>query len=161
MKEDITKRLARLALTAASIAIAMGYAAAFKRGGAPVWAPWLLAIGIPIALVAIMIMGAVRDKCGIRKLAVPIAFVGVLLTAGFCLALGLPANESAQSTLFFGLPLRAAIVIYGIGLIPIVVLPVAYALTFETQTLNAEDLEKVRRLGAAYAKRNDANGGAK
>lgn len=155
MKEDITKRIARLALTGALIAIAAGYASAFKPGGAPAWAPWLLAFGIPIALVAVMVMGAARDRGGIKKLTIPFVFVGVLLTLGFCLALGLPANESAQSSLILGLPLRAAIVIYGVGLIPIVVLPVAYALTFETQTLNAEDLEKVRKLGAAYAKRTE------
>lgn len=158
MKEDITKRVARLALTAASIAIAIGYASAFMTGGAPPWAPWLLVFGIPVALVAVMVMGAARDKGGIKKLALPFAFVGVLLTLGFALALGLPANESAQSSLYLGLPLRAALVIYGVGLIPIVILPVAYALTFETQTLNPEDLEKVRRLGAAYAKRNDVAG---
>lgn len=153
MKEDRTKRIARLALTAASITIAVGYASAFKSGGAPAWAPWLLAIGIPTALVSVMVMGAARARGGIRKLIVPFAFVGLLLMLGFCLALALPANESAHSTLFFGLPLRAAILIYGVGLIPTVVLPLAYALTFETQTLNAEDLEKVRQLGALYAKR--------
>lgn len=155
MKEDITRRVARTALTVASIAIAIAYASAFKSGGAPGWAPWLLAFGIPIALVAVMVMGAARGKGGIKKLVLPFAFVGILLTVGFCLALGLPANESATSSLLLGLPLRAAIVVYGVGLIPIVVLPVAYALTFETQTLTAEDLEKVRQLGAIYAKRND------
>jgi hypothetical protein len=158
MKEDITRRVARLALTTASIAIAVGYGSAFKRGGAPGWAPWLLAFGIPIALVAVMVMGAARARGGIKKLLVPFAFVGVLLTLGFALALGLPADESAGSSLYLGLPLRAALIIYGVGLIPIVVLPVAYALTFETQTLNPEDLEKVRILGAAYAKRNDVAG---
>jgi hypothetical protein len=48
-----------------------------------------------------------------------------------------------------GLPARAAIVIYGVGLLPIVVLPIAYALTFETQTLSAEDVERVRVLARA------------
>jgi hypothetical protein len=155
MKEDITRRIARLGLTAASVAIAVGYASAFKAGGAPAWAPWLLAFGIPIALVSVMVMGAARDTSGIKKLALPFLFVGVLLTLGFCLALALPANESAGSSLLLGLPLRAAIVIYGVGLIPIVVLPVAYALTFETQTLNQEDLDKVRLLGAAYKRMQD------
>lgn len=158
MKEDMTKRVARFGLTVASIAIAAGYASAFKSGGAPVWAAWLLAFGIPAALVSVMVMGAAREKGGIKGLMIPFAFLGILLTLGFCLALGLPANESAQSTLYLGLPLRAAIIIYGVGLIPIVVLPVAYALTFETQTLSKEDLAKVRALGAAYAKRNEAEG---
>ncbi len=159
MKEDITKRVARFALTAALIAIAVAYASAFKSGGAPGWAPWLLAIGIPVALVGVMVMGAARGRSGIKKLLIPFTFIGILLTLGFCLALGLPADESARSSLLFGLPLRAAIIIYGVGLIPIVILPVAYALTFETQTLSSDDLEKVRKLGALYAKRN-ANDGA-
>ena len=41
---------------------------------------------------------------------------------------------------------RAAIVIYGIGLLPIVVLPVAYAITFDTQTLSESDIARVREL---------------
>jgi hypothetical protein len=65
---------------------------------------------------------------------------------GFGAALALPATEGPLSTLWLGLPARAAIVIYGVGLLPIVVLPVAYALTFETQTLSAEDVERVRAL---------------
>ena len=39
--------------------------------------------------------------------------------------------------------------IYGVGLLPIFVLPIAYALTFETQTLSAEDVERVRELARA------------
>ena len=62
------------------------------------------------------------------------------------------------STLWLGLPARAAIVIYGIGLLPIVVLPVAYALTFESQTLTAEDIERVRSLAREIeARRSDAD----
>src|SRR6476661_5724396 len=45
-----TKRVARLAITIATLAIAVGYASAFMPGGAPTWAPWLLALGIPGAL---------------------------------------------------------------------------------------------------------------
>ncbi|HEX9084509.1 MAG TPA: hypothetical protein VF836_07205, partial [Gemmatimonadaceae bacterium] len=55
-------------------------------------------------------------------------------------------TEGPLSTLWLGLPVRAAIVIYGVGLLPIIVLPIAYALTFETQTLSAEDVERVRAL---------------
>jgi prepilin signal peptidase PulO-like enzyme (type II secretory pathway) len=93
-----------------------------------------------------MALGAARGRNGIGKLRIPLAFVLVVLTAGFCLALGLPANEGPQSILWIGLPARAAIVIYGIGLLPIVVLPIAYALTFDTQTLNQSDIDRVRDL---------------
>lgn len=111
------------------------------------WAPWLLALGIPSALGGVMLLGAVRERGGVGRLAIPFAIAMVMLAVGFCLALGLPANEGPESSLLLGLPLRAAIVVYGIGLMPIIVLPVAYALTFETQTLNSEDVERVKELG--------------
>lgn len=146
------KRVARYALLAGTILIGVAYGSAFRTGGAPEWAPWLLATGIPISSVGIMMMGALRERASIGRLAVPFAIVAILLTAGFTLALGLPATENAASPLFLGLPLRAAIVVYGIGLVPILILPVAYALTFNTQTLSEEDVQKARALGAAYRK---------
>ena len=80
------------------------------------------------------------------SLKIPFAFVILMLVIGFGAALALPATDGPLSKLWLGLPARAAIVIYGVGLLPIFVLPIAYALTFETQTLSAEDLEKVRKL---------------
>jgi len=147
IRADATRRTALIALLAGVSAIAIGYVSAFSPEGTPGWAPWLLALGIPVTLGAIMILGAARGSRGIGPLKYPIAFVVAMLAIGFCAALALPATESPLNKLWLGLPARAAIVIYGIGLLPIIVLPVAYALTFETQTLSAEDLEKVRALG--------------
>jgi hypothetical protein len=144
--EDTTRRAALVALFLGIAAIAAGYAAAFSTRGTPVWAAWLLALGIPVALGAIMILGAARGRRGIGPLKIPFAFVVAMLVIGFGAALALPATEGPLSTLWLGLPARAAIVIYGVGLLPIVVLPIAYALTFETQTLSAEDVERVRAL---------------
>jgi hypothetical protein len=144
--EDATRRAALIALFLGIAAIASGYAAAFSPAGTPVWAAWLLALGIPVALGAIMILGAARGRRGIGPLKIPFAFVALMLVIGFGAALALPAIEGPLSTLWLGLPARAAIVIYGVGLLPIVVLPIAYALTFETQTLSAEDVERVRAL---------------
>lgn len=143
---DTTRPAALVALVAGILAIAVGYAAAFLPEGTPPWAPWLLALGIPMALGAIMILGAARGRTGIGPLKYPFAFVVAVLAIGFCAALALPATESPLSRLWLGLPARAAIVIYGIGLLPIIVLPVAYAVTFEEQTLSAEDVERVREL---------------
>jgi hypothetical protein len=92
-----------------------------------------------------MMLGATRGRSGIGQLKIPFVFVFIVLAVGFGAALAIPAEDPASS-LWLGLPLRAAIVIYGIGLLPIIVLPVAYALTFETQTLSAADLERVRAL---------------
>jgi hypothetical protein len=140
----VTRRIALLALFVAIVAIATGYAAAFNRGGAPTWAAWLLALGISVALGAIMILGAVRGTSGIGRLKIPFALVILILVIGFGAALGMPATENVLGRLWLGLPARAAIVIYVIGLLPIVILPVAYAMTFETLTLSAEDVERVR-----------------
>jgi hypothetical protein len=144
--EDTTRRAALIALFFGISAIAVGYLAAFSAAGTPVWAAWFLALGIPVALGAIMILGAARGRRGIGPLKIPFAFVVVVLVIGFGAALALPATEGPLSPLWLGLPARAAIVIYGVGLLPIVVLPIAYALTFETQTLSAEDVERVREL---------------
>src|SRR6266576_2645224 len=153
--EDVTRRSALVALFIGISAIATGYVAAFSATGAPVWAAWLLALGIPVALGAIMILGAARGRRGIGPLKIPFAFVVVVLVIGFGAALALPATEGPLSTLWLGLPARAAIVIYGVGLLPIFVLPIAYALTFETQTLNAEDVERVLEIGRENRPRSE------
>lgn len=155
---DTTRRAALIALFVAITAIAAAYGAAFSKSDTPSWAPWLLAVGIPVALGAIMILGAARGREGIGSLKVPFAFVVVVLIIGFGAALALPATDGPLSKLWLGLPARAAIVIYGVGLLPIIVLPVAYALTFETQTLTAEDLERIRILGRERESQSHDNG---
>jgi hypothetical protein len=147
---DPTRRTALGTLLLGIIAIAVGYASAFSKTGTPQWAPWLLALGIPISVGAIMVLGAARGKRGVGALKLPFVFVIAVLAIGFCGALALPATENAASPLWLGLPLRAAVIIYGVGLLPIVVLPVAYAVTFSTQTLTAEDVARVRALGEKY-----------
>jgi hypothetical protein len=147
---DPTRRVALCALFFGVLAIAIGYAAAFSRNGTPQWAAWLLALGIPASVGAIMILGAARGRRGIGALRIPFIFVIATLAIGFCAALAMPATESVASRLWFGLPARAAVIIYVIGLLPIVVLPVAYAVTFRTQTLTADDVARVRALGEQY-----------
>jgi len=158
---DVTRISARFVLVTAILAIAAGYASAFAKGGAPAWAPWLLAIGIPAALGAIMVLGATRGNKGIGPLKLPFLFVFVVLASGFSLALGLQITEGPGTRLLFGLPLRAAIIIYGIGLLPIVVLPVAYALTFDTQTLSESDIARVREMARLARASAEESGEAK
>jgi hypothetical protein len=92
----------------------------------------------------------------VGALKIPFAFVILMLVIGFGAALALPATEGPLSRLWLGLPARAAIVIYGVGLLPIFVLPIAYALTFETQTLSAEDVERVWKLARENQAAKDA-----
>ena len=153
IRSDLTRRLSLQALFISVLAIAVGYAAAFRRAGTPTWAAWLLAIGIPVALGAIMILGATRGRRGIGALKVPFLFVVATLAIGFGAALALPGTEGPLSKLWLGLPARAAIVIYVVGLLPIIVLPIAYAVTFESQTLSAEDVEQVRAVARERIRR--------
>jgi hypothetical protein len=148
----MARRNSLFALLAGTLAIAAAYASAFLPGDPPVWAGWAMGMGIPCCLLSVMVLGAVRGREPIGKLKYAFGFSAVVLTAGFALALGLPANEAAGVPLYLGLPLRAAVVLYGIGLLPIVVLPIAYAMTFDAQTLDPADLERVRRAGEEWAR---------
>lgn len=149
----MTRRLALAALVAGTLAIAAAYGSAFLAGPPPAWAAWALGTGTSVVMVASMALGAARQGKGIGRLKWPFAFVFVVLAGGFSAVMALPP-EAPDAPLFLGLPLRAAIVLIGIGLLPLLVLPVAYALTFDDMTLGEDDLARVR--AAAKALREQA-----
>lgn len=129
--------------------IGAAYASCFAPGGAPAWAAWLFALGTATILVAAMMLGALRDdRPAGRRLLVPFLLTWLIVFAGFAVALVLPA-EAAGDRLWLALPRRAAIIIYGIGLLPMFVLPFAYASTFDDLTLSDDDLQRVRDAAAA------------
>ena len=139
-------RLRVAALRGASVgtlAIAVAYLSAFAPPPVAAWGPWLMAVALPVTMVAIMVLGVARDDRRLGRLAVPIGVVLVLVAGGFLLALGLPADR-ADGPLWLGLPPRAAVILYGVGLLPLFILPVAYALTFDALTLDDADLARVR-----------------
>ena len=138
------KRLVVTFVVLSCLLVGVGYGGAFLPGGAPAWAPWCLAVGTNGALMSLMALGATRR--GRLAPSLRLAFVGmfVVCAGAFALALGLPANEGALGPLLLGLPLRTAIVLYGVGVVPIVILPFAYALTFDAETLSDDDLATVR-----------------
>ena len=103
-----------------------------------------MAIATSFAMVATMALGAARtgrSLGGLRRLLVPFGLVLLIMLVAFAAALLLPA---AGEPLLLGLPRRAAIVLYGVGVLPVLILPVAYALTFDELTLTEEDIERVR-----------------
>ena len=142
-------RAAIVMLVVATCLIAVAYASAFATGGPPTWAAWLLATGVPLALVGAMVLGASRGGRLPWRLAVAFGLVGLMLVGGFALALALPGDLGAAEPLLLGLPRRAAIIVYGVGVLPVFVLPAAYALTFDAQTLRAEDLAAMQAIGDA------------
>ena len=139
----MTRSLALGALVVSSLLVAVAYVAAIASRGVPSWAPWALMFGTSTIMLATMVLGASRARGGIGKLAIPFGVIFAILIAGFSAALLMPA-ESAATTLWLGLPPRTAVVLYGIGVFPLFLLPIAYALTFETLTLSDTDLARVR-----------------
>lgn len=126
------------------VAIGLAYAAAIATGGAATWSAWVMAVATSFAMVATMALGAARtgQRCGgLRHLFVPFAAVLLIMLGAFAAALLLPA---AAEPLLLGLPRRAAIVLFGIGVLPVLILPIAYALTFDDLTLTEADIERVR-----------------
>lgn len=147
------RRLARRATFGSTLCIALAYASAFFSGGAR-WGVWSMVVGLATMVVALMVLGASRGAtagdAGVRRLVLPLLFTFVVIVGGFGAALLLP-GEGADARIVLGLPLRAAIVLYGIGLLPMLVLPLVYALTFDELTLREEDLARVRELRARHA----------
>jgi hypothetical protein len=115
-----------LLLFGAVLAIALVYAFAIFTGSAPVWGPWVLALAVPASMVATLFISTGNPG---GRLAAVFVLTFLLLAGGFVLALALPGDGER---LVLGLPRRAAIVLYGVGLLPLFVLPVAHALSKET-----------------------------
>lgn len=63
----------------------------------------------------------------------------IVVCCGFLIGLWWPA-ETAQGPLLFGLPFRAAIVLVGVGLVPALVLPWAYARAASRENLDPESI---------------------
>ena len=108
-------------------------------------APWLMSGGVALLLTALLLRGASRRG---RRLPVllllAIVIVGALVLAAFWGALALPP-DAAGSPLWLGLPRRAALLIYGVGVLPALILPFAYALSFDAGVLSEAELAELRR----------------
>ena len=99
-----------------------------------------LVMGFPVALIVI----AVGRKDGIGGLGVVLLFLFVLLEVS---ALGMYALRGfvMEAPWVGGLPYAAAIQLYGFWLMPLLVVPLAYALTFDRFEMTQEDLDRLQR----------------
>ena len=143
------KSAAVIVLVLSMGAIGVAYAAAIATGRTTGWSAWVLAIATSFAMVSTMALGAARTGRpggGLRRLMIPFAAVLLIMLGAFAAALLLPA---AREPLLLGLPRRAAIVLYGVGVLPALILPIAYALTFDDLTLTEEDIARVRDAAAS------------
>lgn len=151
----MNKTLALSGIFLATLMIGAAYASAWVPGGTPAWAAWSMAFGITLMLVATTALGAMRDG-RIGPLIWPLLLVVLVYGGGFAVVLSLPPADPADPTLWLGLPPRAAVVLYGIGMLPLFGVPLAYALTFDRLTLSAADLERIRRVAGEMRAEREA-----
>lgn len=138
------RSLALAGIVTSACSIAAAYGAAFLPAGSGAWAPWALAFGTAGILVSVMVLGVTRAG-SVGRLAYPLVFVFVVLFGGLAALLGLPETSPTDPTLWLGLPPRAAVLLYVVGILPMFVVPVAYALTFDELTLSESDWQRIRR----------------
>lgn len=131
------------AIAGSALGLTVAYGSAFLPDGPPAWAPWLFVVATAFMMVATMALGAAR-RGRIGRLWGPFVLVLLILVGGLAAVLTLPPTDPAAPTLWLGLPPRAAIVVYGLGLLPFLIVPTAYAWTFDEQTLGEGELERVR-----------------
>ena len=139
----MTRRFALLVIFVSMLVIGAGYASAFRDGGAPRFMTYAFAIATAAVMTAIIVLGAARKGKKLGVLGWVFAFTFVVLAVGFSVAL----NQTTVTTdkLYLGLPAGAAVILYIVGLLPMAVLPIAYALTFEKTTFDEQELEELRR----------------
>lgn len=136
------RRAAVATLFASTVGLAVAYGAAFARGGTPAWSPWLLMASLSTFLAAAMLLGATGGPRRTRGRGVvigSIAFSWLVMLGCFGFALAHAADERMGMPLVLGLPVRAAVVLYGVGLVPLFLLPIVYAATFE---IREDDLRR-------------------
>ncbi|MDA1081894.1 MAG: hypothetical protein O2973_09510 [Gemmatimonadetes bacterium] len=132
-------------LIAGVAAVGCAYAGTVVDGAPPAWAPWALAGGTSFASVALFVLGAATRRTLSRGIAALLGALFVVLVAAFGAALALTPEIGSGEALLLGLPLRLSIVFYGIGLVPLLILPISFALTFDP-TANGPGDAASRRL---------------
>ena len=98
-----------------------------------------VALGFPVGLMA---LGARRNG-HLGPLAIPLTALLLILEIGLVLLLSL-GGWGGNLPWILGLPAGMAIQIYLMTLVPLVITVALYGLTFETFTLTAADIERVR-----------------
>ncbi len=128
----------------AAVLILAGYALAFGGVAGARLGAWALVLGNALLVPAAMALGAPLHGPKGRVLRAALWATGAIILVAFAAALALPADESTASRIFLGFPKRAAIVIYGAGVLPLVALPVLFAWSFDPRAFDRESIERIR-----------------
>jgi len=119
-------------LTRGALAVLGAYALSFA--GASPLAPWLLAAGATLVLTGLGLLGAGERA---PRLAAVVLVACALTFLGFATALVIKPH-AVNGPLLLGLPRATTLMLLLTGLVPLVLLPVAYALLFKREVLADE-----------------------
>lgn len=143
------RSLALIGVALGLLLVALGYVSALPWvqgvvSFAATGGPWCLLVGSMLSLVAIALLGAARNGRVPPILLAPLGLTFVLVTGGVGAAL-LTAPPVPGDPLWGGLPAGAAFVVYGAGLLPLFVIPLAYAWSFPHLGFESEELDELIR----------------
>lgn len=116
-------------LTVGAVAAAAAYAAVFAAAEGV--APWLLASGATLVLSGLGLLGAGDGR---PRLAATVLVACAFTFVGFAFGL-LLAPPVSDGPLLLGLPRVTTLMLLCTGLVPLVLLPVAYGLFFERDVM--------------------------
>lgn len=133
----MARRAALFFLACSSPALLLAFATGTPAGDV---AFALLGTAFPVALIA---LGAQR-RGSLGPLLWPLVALLLILEAAFVVMLALRGGV-LTSPWVGGLPLATAVQFYGLFLLPLVLVSLAYAWTFERFGLRQEDLDELRR----------------
>jgi hypothetical protein len=144
-------RSSRIALGVGLGFVALGYGSAFFPDLPRTLGAAALLLGSVVALWAMALLGAgVSAPASARRLRGPLLLGFGLLLVG--LGGGLWAPDPAPGDrLFGGLPWPAALLVYGAGLLPLLVVPLAYAWTFDAAGMSPEEIDDLLARARAAA----------
>jgi len=111
--------------------------------------------GSALVMAATMALGALRSGVRTGPVALMAGFVLIVIAAGFGAPVLLPA-ETVNSPLILGLPLRVAIEVFGVGVLPALVLPLSFAVAFRADGLDDGSLAELRRRATELRARVEA-----
>ena len=115
---------------AGAFVVAAAYGLTIADAGTSV-APWAMALGATLVLTGLGLLGVGPNR---PRLAAAVLVACACTCMGFVAGL-LLAPPTAYAALFLGLPVPTTILLLVSGLVPLVLLPIAYALAFHTEVL--------------------------
>lgn len=156
-------RVALAVLVGSLLAATAAYGSAFLPGDAPGWAGPALAAASVMAMASVALLAVGRRGWG--PLVGGLVLGGPLVAGALAAVWIVPALDPGDPVLVLGLPLRAAHLLYAIGLLPALVVPLLYASTFDRETLGDDALRRFRGEAARLRERpsqpaDDARDGA-